>query len=71
MRHRDRPSGMRDLIDAAGSLTELARGLGKPLSTVNRWRAVPAELVIKAERLTGIPRHKIRPDVYPPEEYAA
>ncbi len=29
-----------------------------------------AEDVLKVERATGVPRWELRPDLYPPEEYA-
>lgn len=37
-------------------------------STVSRWvgNRVPAERVVELEAVTGISRHLIRPDLYPP-----
>jgi len=51
-------------------LIDLSRILGVNKATVTRWsqRDVPAETVLTVERATGIPREKIRPDIYPPED---
>jgi DNA-binding transcriptional regulator YdaS (Cro superfamily) len=32
---------------------------------------VPAERVLAIEAATGVPRHELRPDIYPPDEYRA
>lgn len=36
-------------------------------STITRWERgrVPAERVLDVERVTGVPRHELRPDLYP------
>lgn len=34
-------------------------------------RPLPPEHVLKVEAATGISRHELRPDIYPPEEQAA
>lgn len=41
-------------------------GVGAP--AVFKWERgrVPAERVLDVERVTGIPRHELRPDLYPP-----
>lgn len=46
---------------------ELAKKLSRNQSTVSRWLkdGPPAEEVIRLEKLTGISRHKLRPDIYP------
>lgn len=53
-------------------LTDLARDLALNKSTVTRWAQtrVPSECVIAVERVTGIPRQSIRPDLYPAPEAA-
>jgi DNA-binding transcriptional regulator YdaS (Cro superfamily) len=56
-----------------GSTTQLARALNVPIPTVAAWKhrgCVPAERVLKVEELTGVPRHLIRPDLYPREKMA-
>jgi len=30
------------------------------------WKRVPASRVLDVEKITGIVRHKLRPDLYPP-----
>lgn len=51
----------------------LAEAIGTSQQNISNWIArgaqLPAELVLKAEAETGIPRHEWRPDIYPPEEY--
>ena len=32
---------------------------------INRDKKVPAEFVLKIEKLTGVSRHDLRPDLYP------
>jgi DNA-binding transcriptional regulator YdaS (Cro superfamily) len=32
-------------------------------------KKVGAVMALKLEKLTNIPRHEFRPDIYPPEEY--
>jgi DNA-binding transcriptional regulator YdaS (Cro superfamily) len=66
--------------DAAGSDSALARDLSDEIVTVSqprvwRWvnqaRQMPAEFVLKAERLYGVSRHLLRPDIYPVEAIEA
>lgn len=47
-------------------MTALADRLGINRVTLYRWgkTAVPAERVVQLERLTGIPRHRLRPDIF-------
>ncbi|VVT07232.1 transcriptional regulator [Erythrobacter sp. EC-HK427] len=56
-------------VDAAGTISQLGRDLGIPQSTmsriVNSSKQLPAEYVLQAERLYGVSRHDLRPDIYP------
>jgi DNA-binding transcriptional regulator YdaS (Cro superfamily) len=50
----------------AGNTAKLARLLGGISSqAISQWKRVPAERVLDVERVTGIPRHELRPDIYP------
>lgn len=53
-------------VQAAGSLSELARRLGLNYQSIQQWKRIPAERVIDVERATGIPRAELRPDLYAP-----
>jgi len=47
----------------------LGQLLGIPQSTmwriINQAQEMPAEYVLRAERLFGVSRHDLRPDIYP------
>lgn len=58
-------------VAAAGSKSELARRLKLKVQSIQQWEKIPAERVHDVERATGIPRHKLRPDLYPLEREAA
>ena len=54
-----------------GGVVALAKGLGVKHPSLHSWRRVPAERVRDLEKLSGIPCHEIRPDLYsPPVEVA-
>lgn len=48
--------------------SDLAERCGVSEPTVSRWvrgGSIPAERVLTVEKITGVPRHVLRPDVYP------
>lgn len=57
------------------TLAEIAKKLSVNKSTVLRWErgdvAIPPQRLRTLERLTGISRHDLRPDLYPKDEAAA
>lgn len=57
---------LQDAIRAAGTAGELARRLGITPQALSQWDAVPPLRVIDVERVTGVAREKLRPDLYPP-----
>jgi len=67
---------LEQILEAVGSQAALARMLGVRQSNVWNWinrensRGIPPQFVIKIEMETGIPRHEIRPDVFPDEKNA-
>ena len=63
-RTTSRDPGLLAAITAAGSITSLARGLGLSQPTVSVWKRVPPHHVIAVERLTGVSRRVLRPDLY-------
>lgn len=44
--------------------TKLGRELGISRQAVEQWRMVPPGRVLAVERLTGISRYDLRPDIY-------
>lgn len=62
---------LKRVLSAFGTQAECAAALGVTQPSVSRWvnstRRMPAELVLTAERLTGVSRHELRPDIYPRE----
>lgn len=49
-----------------GERSKIASLLGITPGAVSQWRRVPAERVLDVERITGISRHDLRPDIYGP-----
>jgi DNA-binding transcriptional regulator YdaS (Cro superfamily) len=47
-----------------GTQSRLAEHLGLQPSTVSQWKEVPAQYVLEVERMTGVSRHDLRPDVF-------
>jgi len=61
---RTRHGGLKQAIDAAGSVASLASKLSLTLQAVAQWDTVPAKRCLDVERLTGVSRHVLRPDIY-------
>ena len=53
-------------LENAGGPSALGRKLGISAAAVSQWEQVPPLRVIDVERVTGVPRHELRPDIYPP-----
>lgn len=56
---------------SAGNASLLAQKLseaGTPITSqaITQWKRVPAARAIQIERITGISRHELRPDVFGP-----
>jgi DNA-binding transcriptional regulator YdaS (Cro superfamily) len=52
-------------IEAAGNKSALATALGIKPQAVQQWTRVPTPRVLEVERITGVSRHELRPDIYP------
>jgi DNA-binding transcriptional regulator YdaS (Cro superfamily) len=57
-------AGIRAAINAIGSGAVLAKAIGISPAAVYRWGKVPTDRIKEIERLTGVPREKLRPDLY-------
>jgi len=63
-RRQDIDEGLRLAIKAVGTRYKLAKLLGIWPSSVMRWRTVPTDRILEVERVTGISRTKLRPELY-------
>lgn len=56
---------IRDAIEQAGGVNALARKLGgvSP-QAVSFWPRAPVKRVLEIEKLTGVSRYKLRPDIF-------
>ena len=59
-----RNDALTEAIERAGGLQALGRMLGISKQAIDQWRRVPAERVLEVERLTGVSRYLLRPDVF-------
>jgi DNA-binding transcriptional regulator YdaS (Cro superfamily) len=62
-----------EIVEKVGGQSALAKMCGVRQSHVWNWlnrrgsKGIPPQHVITVERATGIPRHEIRPDIFPDE----
>lgn len=66
----DKSEALRRAIDAAGGLAGLAEPLGITVQAISQWDEVPPRRVLAVERVSGVPRHELRPDLYPSDAAA-
>lgn len=57
-------SALQKAIDAAGGTSNLAKKLGITRQAVEQWQTVPPKQVLAVEKLTGVSRYDLRPDIY-------
>lgn len=60
-----RDASLSQAIERAGSSVRLASLLGVSPQALSQWKRVPPLRVLDVERVTGVPRHELRPDLYP------
>lgn len=61
---------LKELFHSSGvTLANIAREIGVNKSALTRWakRKIPAERAVDIARVTGIPRHLLRPDLWSDE----
>lgn len=55
-------------VKLSGGQAEFARLIGITAQAVSQWEEVPPLRVLEVERVSGVSRHDLRPDLYPLEE---
>ena len=56
-----------EALDSAGGVAAVAAAIGKTREAVRLWRVrghVPDRHLVELERLSGVPRERLRPDLY-------
>lgn len=66
-----RDKALQLILKPKGAAKRIADELRISEQAVGQWPRVPAARVLDVERITGVPRHFIRPDLYPPPIEAA
>jgi DNA-binding transcriptional regulator YdaS (Cro superfamily) len=61
---KNRTPGLIAAIKAAGGIRPLARALGISHVSVLEWTSVPTRHLLEIEKVTGIPRETLRPELY-------
>lgn len=59
-----RPYILLHAAQKVGGMAQLAAKLGIARQAIYQWSRIPAERVVDVERVTGIPRAELRPDLY-------
>lgn len=55
---------LKQAIEEMGGYRSLARALGISHQAIVGWKRVPSERILQVEKVTGIPREELRPDLY-------
>lgn len=63
----DKSDALRRAVAAAGGQAEFARLIGVTAQAVSQWDKVPPLRVLEVERVSGVSRQELRPDLYPSE----
>jgi DNA-binding transcriptional regulator YdaS (Cro superfamily) len=61
---------LQEAIRRVGGLNAVARALDIKAQSVIKWRVTPPLRVIPLEKLSGVSRHRLRPDIYPADKTA-
>jgi hypothetical protein len=61
---RERSEGLRLAIEAAGNVSRLALLCGVSRAAACAWTRIPDDRIIQIEMVTGVPREKLRPELF-------
>lgn len=57
-------AGLKEIRERKGLQSELARHLGVTRQAISDWPVVPIDRLKQVEKFTGIPRERLRPDIF-------
>ena len=63
-----RPHILKHAAEKVGGMAQLADKLGIARQAVYQWSRIPVERVAEVERITGVPRAELRPDIFGPAD---
>lgn len=63
----DKASALSRAVANVGGQAKFARLIGVTAQAVSQWDEVPPLRVLAVERVSGVSRHELRPDLYPLE----
>jgi DNA-binding transcriptional regulator YdaS (Cro superfamily) len=66
----DKSEALKRAVKSVGGQASFARAIGVTAQAVSQWDEVPPLRVLAVERVSGVSRHDLRPDLYPVEEEA-
>jgi hypothetical protein len=67
----DEDWGIRVLRGQPGLMTWLGPQIGVSQPAISKWAKIPSERAKEIARVTGIPLHMLRPDLWPPPWFNA
>lgn len=67
----DKAEALKRAVKNAGGQASFARLIGVTAQAVSQWNEVPPLRVLAVEKVSGVSRTELRPDLYPLEEARA
>ena len=58
------PHPLRELFRKVGTANEFAKAIGVTPQAISQWDKVPIGKAADVERVTGVPRSELRPDIW-------
>jgi DNA-binding transcriptional regulator YdaS (Cro superfamily) len=64
MSKNSRPVALLYAAQKCGGMAQLAAELGIARQAIYQWKRVPVDRVVEIERITGVSRNELRPDIF-------
>jgi len=65
--YKNADAPLMEAFQKAGGLRRAAKALSRTPASLSGWKRCPAEHVLAIEAISGVPRERLRPDIYPPQ----